>query len=131
MSKAETETEAAGAIKNFFEAFNAHDNEAYMKTLHFPHIRISGNGDVLIARSAVDFRPLDRTLAFLAKKEGWDHSGLDSMEVIHVSDVKVHFNIEFSRYKKDGTRYAVHNSLWVITKKDGQWGVQARSSYAP
>jgi hypothetical protein len=22
-------------------------------------------------------------------------------------------------------------SLWIVTKKDGEWGVQARSSFAP
>jgi len=126
-----SEAEAAKAVEAFFRAFNAHDTEAYMKTLHFPHVRINGQGGVLIAQEASDFRPLDKALAFLTKNEGWDHSTLDSMEVIHASRVKVHFNIEFSRYKKDGTRYAVHKSLWIITKKESGWGVQARSSYAP
>jgi len=126
-----SETEAAKAIEAFFEAFNAHDKEAHLKTLHFPHIRINGNGGVLIFQNTADFPPLDKTLAFLTKNEGWDHSTLDSMEVIHASEVKVHFNIEFSRYKKDRTRYAVHKSLWIVTKKDSHWGVQARSSYAP
>lgn len=126
-----SEIEASGAIESFFKAFNAHDNEAYMKTLHFPHIRINGKGDVLKVQSAADFRSLEKTLAFLARNEGWDHSTLDSMEVVHAGEVKVHFSIEFSRYKKDGTRYAVHRSLWIVTKKNGRWGVQARSSFAP
>ena len=125
-----SETEAAKAIEAFFKAFNAHDNEAYHRVLHYPHIRINDNGRVLIIQDPVDWS-LERALAFLAKNEGWEYSTLDSMEVIHASEVKVHFNIEFSRYKEDGTRYAVHKSLWIVTKKDGHWGVQARSSYAP
>ena len=45
--------------------------------------------------------------------------------------VKVHFEVVFSRYKADGTKYATYQSLWIVTQKDGQWGVQARSSFAP
>lgn len=63
--------------------------------------------------------------------EGWSHSSLDSVEVVHESDVKVHFKIEFSRYKDDGSKYAVHESLWVVTRRDDKWGIFARSSYAP
>lgn len=125
-----SETEAAKEIEAFFKAFNAHDNEAYQKALHYPHIRINDNGRVLIIQDPADWS-LERALAYLAKNEGWEYSTLDSVKVIHASEVKVHFNIEFSRYKKDGTRYAIHKSLWIVTKKDGHWGVQTRSSYAP
>jgi hypothetical protein len=45
--------------------------------------------------------------------------------------IKVHFDVAFSRYKADGAKYATYQSLWIVTKKDGQWGVQARSSFAP
>jgi hypothetical protein len=39
--------------------------------------------------------------------------------------------VVFSRYKADGTKYATYQSLWMVTKKEGAWGVQARSSFAP
>ena len=126
-----SEIEARQAVENFFTAFNNHDSEAHLQTLHFPHIRINGQGQVRIAQTASDFPPLSTTLPYLNQKEGWHHSTLDSAEVIHASEVKVHFNIQFSRYKADGTKYAVHKSLWIVTLKEGRWGVQARSSYAP
>jgi len=45
--------------------------------------------------------------------------------------VKVHFEVVFSRYKADGSKYATYQSLWIVTQRDGTWGVQARSSFAP
>ena len=45
--------------------------------------------------------------------------------------MKVHYEVVFSRYKADGTKYATYQSLWISTLKDGQWGIQARSSFAP
>jgi hypothetical protein len=72
----------------------------------------------------------DAAFDFLTEREGWDHSTLDMVEVIHESDVKVHFKIEFSCYMTDGTKYATPQSLWIVTKKDDHWGVLVRSSYA-
>jgi hypothetical protein len=123
--------EAAKAIEAFFEAFNAHDGEAHLNTHHFPHIRINDQGQVRIVQNASEYQPLESVLEYLTRREGWHHSTLDSVEVIHASPLKVHFNIQFSRYKADGSRYAVHKSLWIVTKKDDRWGIQARSSYAP
>ena len=125
-----SEIKARKTIEDFFKAFNNHDSEAHLQTIHFPHIRINGQGQVRINQTASDFPPLSTTLPYLSQKEGWHHSTLDSVEAIHVSEEKVHFNIQFSRYKADGSRYAVHKSLWIITQKGGKWGVQARSSYA-
>jgi len=126
-----SESEAANTIKAYFNAFNARDNETYLGTQHFPHIRINDKGQVSIVQNASELLHLDEVLAYLTKKEGWHHSTLDSLEVIHASEIKVHFSIQFSRYKADGSKYAVYKSLWIITKKDNHWGIQARSSYAP
>jgi hypothetical protein len=119
------------AIEAFFQAFNTHDGEAYIQSLHFPHIRINAKGQVNILKDASEQPPLENALAYLAKHEGWHHSTLDQVERVQESETKVHFKIQFSRFKADGTCYAVHKSLWVVTRKDNQWGVLARSSFAP
>lgn len=126
-----SENEAAKTIEAYFEGFNSHNHQTYFKTHHFPHIRINDKGHVSIIKDISGMLPLDDVLAHLTKAEGWHHSTLDSMEIIHTSELKIHFSIKFSRYREDGSKYAVHNSLWILTKKDDCWGIQARSSYAP
>jgi hypothetical protein len=126
-----SEVEAAKAIEAYFEGFNTNNQEIYLNSLHFPHVRINNKGRVLIVQNASELLPLKDLLTTLTKIEGWHHSTLDSIELVHASEIKVHFKIEFSRYKADGSKYAVYKSLWIITKKDDHWGVQARSSYAP
>ena|SRR5882672_6388237 len=122
------ELQARAPIDGFFKAFNARDNEALKKTLHYPHVRINEAGGVNVWKDAsevtTDFNALTRA-------EGWARSTLDSVTMRQNDDVKVHFDVVFSRYKADGTKYAVYQSLWIVTKKDGAWGVQARSSFAP
>ncbi len=98
------------------------------KTLNYPHVRINESGGVNVWKDAseagTNFDGLTRT-------EGWARSSLDSVTMRQHDPVKVHFEVVFSRYKADGTKYATYQSLWIVTKKDGRWGVQARSSFAP
>jgi hypothetical protein len=122
------ELEARAPIDAFFKAFNARDNDALKKTLHYPHVRINEAGGVNVwkdaAEAATNFDGLTRT-------EGWARSSLDSVSMRQNDAIKAHFDVVFSRYKADGTKYATYQSLWIVTKKDGEWGVQARSSFAP
>jgi hypothetical protein len=122
------ERDARAPIEAFFKAFNARDNEALKKTLHYPHIRINEAGGVNVWRDASE---AGTNFDGLTRSEGWARSSLDSVTMRQHDDVKVHFEVVFSRYKADGTRYATYQSLWVSTKKDGAWGIQARSSFAP
>jgi hypothetical protein len=122
------EVEARAPIEAFFKAFNARDNEALKKTLHYPHVRINEAGGVNVWRDASE---AGTNFEGLTRSEGWARSTLDSVTMRQHDDVKVHFEVVFSRYKADGTKYATYQSLWVSTKKDGAWGIQARSSFAP
>jgi hypothetical protein len=122
------EVEARAPIEAFFKAFNARDNEALKKTLHYPHVRINEAGAVNVWRDASE---AGTNFDGLTRSEGWARSSLDSVTMRQHDEVKVHFEVVFSRYKADGTKYATYQSLWVSTKKDGAWGIQARSSFAP
>ena len=122
------EVEARAPIEAFFKAFNARDNEALKKTLHYPHVRINEAGGVNVWRDASE---VGTNFDALTRSEGWARSSLDSVTMRQNDPVKVHFEVVFSRYKADGTKYATYQSLWVSTKRDGAWGIQARSSFAP
>jgi hypothetical protein len=126
-----SEAEAAQAVRNYFEAFNANDEEAYQRAHHFPHIRVNGKGEVSIVMNASELLPLKLVQNHLIRNEDWDHSLLDSLELIHASADKVHFNVQFSRYRKEGAPYVTYKTLCVVTQKEGRWGILARSTYAP
>ena len=119
--------EARRAIERFFEGFNAEDDSRIREALNFPHVRIA-SGTVRVFE-----RPDDFSTPFEALKqaEGWHHSTLDRAGVIHEGKEKVHFDVCFRRFREDGTCYATHAAVWVVTCIDGHWGIQARSSFAP
>jgi hypothetical protein len=130
VSHADAAADSALAVMDrFLAAFNARDVGAWADTLLYPHVRLAGgkvtvyaDRDAFIAGSRLDA---------LAAGEGWDHSTWDSRDVVQESDSKVHIATVFSRYRADGTRYASYQSLYVVEKVDGKWGIRARSSFAP
>ena len=43
----------------------------------------------------------------------------------------VHIDTRFTRYRADGSVLVSYDSLYIVTKQSGRWGVLARSSFAP
>jgi ketosteroid isomerase-like protein len=124
----DTTSEAEAAAKNlideFFEAFNAEDNDALQKIANYPHSFLLDNGRVITAQSANE---LVMNFDAMKEREGWHHSTLDAYKVCQSSAEKVHVELTFSRHKADGTNYWTVPALWIVTKQDGKWGIQIRS----
>ena len=121
--------EALKVMDAFMAAFNKRHAAAWADTLIYPHVRFA-SGKVAIYPDRDAFIAGNQ-IQKLADKEGWDHSGWDSLEVVQSSPDKVHITVEFSRYRKDGTKYASYPSLYIVERVDGRWGIRARSSFAP
>ena len=125
---AEAEAAAMKVLDAFMTAFNAQDVAALEAVLHFPHYRIaSGSVSVLQDSSALPIL-FER---FVAAMPGWDHSAWEHRKVVHSGPDKVHVDTRFTRYQADGSVLAGYDSLYIVTKRNGRWGVLARSSFAP
>ena len=125
-----SEAEAILALEAYMAALNAGDDQALFDTMHVPHVRISGEG-VAIYNTREDLEK-NYLEGFSARAgDSWHHTVLDSTQVIHSSENKVHLFIQFTRYDKDGGPLVTHQSLWIMTRLNGRWGAQARSSFAP
>jgi len=106
-------------------ALNARDEAALIATLHFPHFRLTGG------RVKIWERPDSYLKDFYARAgEGWHHSAWDFRKVIAAGPDKVHFDVQFTRYRADNTALGTFRSLWVVSKVDGRWAAQVRSSFA-
>ena len=123
---AEAVRAAQGVLDAFMKAFNARDIPAWRDTFNFPSVRLASQGLVII--KAGDMKPERFNEGALAE---WDHSAWDRREVIHAGPDKVHIDTRFTRYRKDGSVIGGFDSIYVITRQDGHWGIKIRSSFAP
>jgi hypothetical protein len=121
--------DARVVMDEFMTTFNARDPEAWAATFNYPHVRIASNS-VRISQTA-DEVAANMDFTKFAENTGWHHSDWDSIEMIQAGSNKVHFAVTFSRFTADGTRLQSYESLYVVTLKEGHWGIQSRSSFAP
>jgi hypothetical protein len=127
MTNAESEAAAMKLLDDFLAAFNARDVDAFAATFNYPSVRIASGRVRIIDGPASHRRDMFEQLA----KIGWHHSAWERRDVIHSGDDKVHFDTRFVRYREDGSVLGAYDSVYVVNKQDGHWGVQGRSSFAP
>lgn len=125
----ETEIAAArAAMDGFMEALNREDEQAVRdRWFHFPHVRFH-SGKVTVFETPAQFRSLviNRT----GQASEWARSAWDYVEVVDAGPGKVHFRVQFSRYRRDGSLIGAYRSFYIVTFKDGRWAIQGRSSWA-
>jgi hypothetical protein len=116
------------AVHAFIETFNAQDHERHADTLNYPHIRLA-NGKFSTIENVEVFTAASRRGEAALQKEGWHHTTVASLEVVHSGEDKVHLAIRNDRCHEDGTVYHSFDTFWIATLVDGHWGIQFRSSF--
>ena len=116
---------AMAVLDEHIRALNARDEKALIATLHFPHYRLTGG------RMKVWERPDNYLKDFYARAgDDWHHSAWDFKNVIAAEPDKVHLDVQFTRYRADNSAIGTFRSLWIVSKLNGRWAAQVRSSFA-
>lgn len=118
--------EALRCLDAYLAALNRGDEAAANATFNFPHVRLAG-GKVTVWQQAGDYK----LEAFRARAgDGWHHSRWDERTPIHAGADKVHLKVVFSRWTLDERLIGRFETIYIVTRQDGRWGIQARSSFA-
>jgi len=119
---------ARAAMDGFMAAFNAKDAEAIRsRWFHFPHARFH-SGQITVMQAPADYQNL--VWAGQGQSAEWMQSIWDYVEVIDAGPDKVHFRVQFTRVRADGSAIGSYRSLYIVTYKEGRWAIQGRSSWA-
>ncbi|MEC7837610.1 MAG: hypothetical protein VX523_02660 [Chloroflexota bacterium] len=123
------EKEAIDAALNWNEqGFNKRDKKITIQGLHFPHIRLWQN-KFSVFRDEKEFLEGYDIQTKKLKKEGWDHTVTLDIKAVQSEKEKVHLLLHQSRRNKNGEEYHNFQTLWILTKIEGRWGIQFRSSF--
>ena len=116
----------------FLATFNAGDAAGHAATLAYPHVRLA-SGTVRIWETIEEATEQMRVnMGLIRERLGWDHSTWDHKRLIHEGDGKVHLDVQFTRWRADGSTIGVYPAVYVVVDvPDRGWKIQARSSYAP
>jgi len=124
----QTEEEVMGVLDAFMASFSASDPEAHTATYHFPHFRLA-QGNMASWQTQEDAINVHKFLFKKLPSTGWHRSEWIEREIISINDSKAHVATRFRRLREDGSEIVVAESLYVLTKVKGRWGIKLRSSY--
>ena len=134
---AERDAEVMRVLDQFMAALNALDVEGHVATYHFPHYR-HASGEIVVWQSASEAMPIldvpveERRAALRSALEpDWHRSEWTRREIVQGDGEKVHVVTRFVRLRADGSTIKTYDSLYVLTREGGRWGIKGRSSFAP
>src|SRR5215470_2437030 len=127
--RARVEREVMSVLDAFLDAFNRQDARAEALTYQFPHYRLANGLMSVWSAPGEEIEAWMNATYKTLHESGWDHSSWTRRRIVHISDFKAHVDTEFTRYHKNGTVMAKVDSLYILTKENGRWGIKMRSSF--
>jgi hypothetical protein len=123
---AEAIAAAMKCLDDFMTALNARNLKAFEGTMNFPHVRLNGANLLKVFASG----EMKEAVFDNLEAKGWDHSAWQKRQVVSAGPNKVHIQTRFVRYRADSSVLSAYDSLYVVTKENGHWGIRMRSSFA-
>lgn len=125
--EAASETDPARqAVEEFFTALNSLDPQALAGTLHFPHVRLGASG-LEFWRDKEEF--LSGTEP--GRQRTWRLTSAESIEPIQVGSAGVNLAVRFLRQNSSDETLSSYEAVFLVTRRDSKWAIQARSTFAP
>ena len=115
-------------LVKWMAALNRYDAAAMDDLMHFPHVRVAS--EKVVVYDAPGNNPMD-LFRRLREQDGWHHSEWNETKLVQSSPVKAHYAVQYTRFREDNSVIGVYDSLYVLTSVNGEWRVQARSSFGP
>jgi hypothetical protein len=118
---------AVAAVEAFVTALNdPTDTAGWAATLNYPHVRVA-DGSVEMWDTAEDYVNGSQG----GRQRAWVRTRLDWVEPVQVGGAGVNVAVRFSRLNPQGVTLSSYEAVYLVTRRDGHVGIQARSSFAP
>lgn len=114
---------ALECLDRFGDCFEKEDLQGMDSCLHFPHYILSGNEIICWKEGG----KLSQAFFTDLKNAGFKRTVVTCREVITAAQNKIHFKYCYYRENVDGEIMSQHDNVWIVTYKDGKWGIQVRS----
>ncbi|MDA1076997.1 MAG: hypothetical protein O3A63_19955 [Proteobacteria bacterium] len=127
-ARAQIEGEVMQVLDAFITSFSAKDPAAHAATYHFPHYRLARG--VMNSWETYAHAVQAHVGVFEALPEtGWDRSIWIHRRIVTLTENKVHVDTRFARLRKNGSEIGRYDSLYILIRQDGRWGIKMRSSF--
>jgi hypothetical protein len=91
---------------------NGHDLQTFVRALHFPHVRIDGDGSVEVSMAETEFLGGSEP----GRQRTWYETRLDRADIVHVSANGVNVSVVYSRRDRSGEVRSQYEALLAVRR---------------
>ncbi len=123
-------SDAIGILHRYLHAWNNRNSAELSALYHYPNVLVDGTS-LFIFNAPEEYIDYQENSAFHALDyAAWDHSRMNSIEVIESGSTAVHFAVEIDDIDISENRLGTGDKgLWIVSRVGDTWGISARSMY--
>src|SRR5215470_20393450 len=89
--------------RNFIDGFNREDTDMYLRSFCYPNGMLSGEQGMIVNAKESDQQRFYQEVTSDIQSRGWDHTGVDKLQVFPLTNATALLVADITRYKKDNT----------------------------
>ncbi|MEW6300625.1 MAG: hypothetical protein AB1671_23290 [Thermodesulfobacteriota bacterium] len=124
-----------GEVESFYRAFidgfNREDTDMYLRSFCYPNALVGGEQGITIHAKESDQQRFYQQLMASIQGRGWDHTGVDRLQVWPFSDSLAMVIADITRYKKDGAVLEKGRYCYTVRKDGGAWKILTLAEIRP
>lgn len=117
--------------RTFIDGFNREDTDLYLRAFCYPNAVVGGEQGITVhARESDQQRFYHQIMASLQRR-GWDHTGVDRLQLWPFSQSLAMIRAEITRYKRDGAVLENGRYCYTVRRDGGTWKILTLAEIQP
>jgi hypothetical protein len=109
--------------RTFIDGFNREDTDMYLRSFCYPNGILSGEHGLTINTKESDQQRFYQEVMSSIQERGWDHTGVNRLQVWPIAEIMAFLVADISRYKKDNSILESGRYCYTVRKDGGAWKV--------
>jgi ketosteroid isomerase-like protein len=123
--------EVEAFYRAFIDGFNREDTDMYLRSFCYPNGILSGERGMAINAKESDQQRFYQEVMSSIQERGWDHTGVNRLQVWPIAENMAFLVADISRYKKDNSVLESGRYCYTVRKDDGAWKVLTLTEVKP
>ncbi|MGE0680527.1 MAG: hypothetical protein AB7P69_06415 [Candidatus Binatia bacterium] len=117
--------------RNFIDGFNREDTDMYLRSFSYPNGMLSGEHGMVVNAKETEQQRFYQEVTSDIQSRGWDHTGVDKLQVFPLTEATALLVADITRYKKDNSTLESGRYCYTVRKENGSWKILTLTAVKP
>jgi hypothetical protein len=117
--------------RKFIDGFNREDTDMYLRSFCYPNGMLSGEQGMTVNAKESDQQRFYQEVTSDIQSRGWDHTGVEKLQVAPLTESTALLLADIARYKKDNSVIESGRYCYTVRKEGGVWKVLTLTEVKP